>query len=108
MQTRVNAVGPSIVAASVAFLPAFKLFDWALIACWEWQHQGRRMKITLWADDRAFELTLFFCAIVFYVAARYLQRHLPSDQQIRRLPLVIGAALGMFVIYFGVVAYLWP
>ena len=107
MQTQVKAVGLGIVAPSVVFLPAFKLFDWALIAYWERQHQGRRMKITLWADDRAFMLTLFLCAIVFYVTVRYLQRHLPVDQQIKRRWLVIGAAFSMVTVYFAVVAYLW-
>ena len=105
MQTRVKAVGLGIVAASVAFLPAFKLFDWALIAYWEWQHQGRRMKIALWADDDAFRLALFLSAIVFYFTIRYLQRHQPVDQQIKRRWLVIGALISVVVVYFAVFAY---
>jgi len=108
VQMRVKAVGLGIVAAAMAFLPAFKLFDWALISYWEWQHEGRRMKITLWADDQAFMLTLLFCATVFYVTVQYLQRHIPVDQQIKRRWLVISAAFSMVVVYFAVVAYLWP
>ena len=108
MQTRVKAVCVGIGAVLVSSLPAFKLFDWALIAYWEWQHQGRRMKITLWADDSAFILTLLLCTIGFYATVRYLQRHLPIDQRINRLSLVISVAFGMVVTYFAVVAYLWP
>lgn len=76
------------------------------IAYWEWQHQGRPMKITLWADDRAFLLTLLVCAIVFYVAVRYLQRRLPVHQQIKRRTLVVGAVVGVVFVYLAV-AYLW-
>jgi hypothetical protein len=105
MQTRVKRVCAGIVAALVAFVPSFKVFDWALIAYWEWQHEGRKMKLTLWADDRALLLSLFLCAIVFYVTVRYLQRQSPTDQQIRRRWLVIGAVFGVVVVYLSVVAY---
>lgn len=87
MQTRVKAVCVGIGAVLVSSLPAFKLFDWALIAYWEWQHQGRRMKITLWADDSAFILTLLLCTIGFYATVRYLQRHLPSTSELTAYPL---------------------
>jgi hypothetical protein len=40
MRTRVKTVCAGIVAALVAFVPSFKVFDWALIAYWEWQHVG--------------------------------------------------------------------
>ena len=106
MQTRGKAAARGILAALIAFLPLFKLFDWLLIAYWEWQHAGRRMKFTLWADDRAFLLTLFLCAVVFYVTVRYLQCHQPADQQIKRRSLVIAAALGVIVVYLTMVAYL--
>lgn len=107
MRTRVKAVCTGIVATLVAFVPSFKIFDWALVAYWEWQHEGRRMKITLWADDRALLLSLSLCAIVFYLMVRYFQRHLPADQQIKRRWLVIGAVCGVVVVYLSIVAYVW-
>ena len=107
MQTRVKAMCAGVLAAFAAFVPSFALFDWALITYWEWQHEGRKMKFTLWADDRAFILTLFLCAIVSYVTVRYSQRHLPIGQQIKRPALVIDATVGMVVVYFAVVAYFW-
>jgi hypothetical protein len=107
MQSPVKAVCLGFIAALAALLPAFKLFDWMFIAYWEWQHQGRPMKITLWADDRAFLFTLFLCAIVFYVAVRYLQRRLPLDRQIKRRTLVVGAVVAVVFVYVAVAAYLW-
>lgn len=105
MRTRVKAVCAGVVVALVAFVPSFKVFDWALIAYWEWQHEGRKMKITLWADDRALLLSLSICAVVFYVMVRYFQHYLPADQQIKRRSLVIGAVFGVVVVYLSIVAY---
>jgi hypothetical protein len=105
MRTRVKTVCAGIVAALVAFAPSFKVFDWALIAYWEWQHEGRKMKITLWADDRALLLSLSLCAVVFYVTVRYLQRHLPADQQTKQRSLVIGTVFGAVVVFLSIVAY---
>jgi hypothetical protein len=106
MRTRVKTVCAGVVAALVAFVPSFKIFDWAFIALWEWQHDGRKMKITLWADDRALMLSLSLCAVVFYAVVRYLQRAMPAGQQIKRRWLVIGAVFGVVVIYLSIVAYL--
>jgi hypothetical protein len=58
MQTGVKAVCGGIVAALLAFVPSFMLFDRILIAYWERQHDGRPMK--LGADERALLLALFF------------------------------------------------
>ena len=106
MQTRVKALCAGIVAALLAFVPLFALFDWALITYWEWQHEGRRMKFTFWADERALLSVLPFCAIVFYVSVRHLQRHAPLDQQINRRSLVIAGVSGIAVAYLSIVAYL--
>jgi membrane protein implicated in regulation of membrane protease activity len=106
MQARVKAVCGGIVAALLAFVPSFMLFKRILVACWEWHHGGR-MKITFWADDRAFIIVLVVCAALFYLTARYLQRRLSKDQQIKRRPLLIGAASGVILIYFSVVTYVW-
>ena len=107
MRKRIKAVCAGVVVTLVAFVPSFKIFDWVLIAYWEWQHEGRKMKITLWADDRALLLSLSLCAIVFYLMVRYFQRHSPANQQIKRRSLVIGAVLGVVVVYLSVVAYVW-
>jgi hypothetical protein len=107
MRKGVKAVCAGVVVALVAFVPSFKVFDWVLIAYWEWQHEGRKMKFTLWADDRALLLSLSLCAIVFYLMVRYFQRDLPADQQIKRRSLMIGAVFGVIVVYLSVVAYVW-
>jgi hypothetical protein len=107
MQTRVKAVSGAVVAALVTFVPSFMLFDWILVAYWEWQHEGRPMKITLWADEPALLITLLLCAAVFYLAARYLQRRLPMQKQIKGWSLLIGAASSVVLIYFSVYAYVW-
>jgi hypothetical protein len=107
MQRPVKAVCGGIAAALVVFVPSFVLFDWTLVAYWEWQHEGRPMTITLWADDRALLMTLLLCAAVFYLTVRYLQRRLSMDQQIKRQSLLIGAASGVVLIYFSVYAYVW-
>jgi hypothetical protein len=105
MKTRVKAVCGGVVAGVMAFVPSFMLFDWILVAYWEWQHEGRPMKITLWADERALLMALLLCAAVFYLTARYLQRRLSMDQQIKRRSLLIGAASGVVLIYASVYAY---
>ena len=107
MQTRVRALCAGIVAALVAFVPSFTFFDCALIAYWEWQHEGRKMKFTLWADERALLLALSLCAVVFYVTVRYLQRHAPLDQQIKRRSLVIAGLSGVVVLYLIAAAYVF-
>lgn len=103
MHTRVKTIGAGIGAAFVAFVPLFKVFDWALIAYWEWQHQGRRMKLTLWADDCALLSSLCLSALVFILAVRYLQRHMSTGERIKLRSLVIGGILGVAVAYFCIV-----
>lgn len=105
MQTLVKALCAGILAALLAFVPSFALFDWALIAYWEWQHEGRKMKFTLWADERALLLALLLSAVVFYLSVRYLQRNAPFDQQIKRRSLLIAGLSGVAVVYLSVFAY---
>jgi hypothetical protein len=107
MQTRIKAACGGIVAALVAFVPSFLLFDRMFIAYWEWQHEGRPMKFTFWADERALLLALSLCAVVFYAVVRYLQRHAASGQQIQRRSLVIAGASGVVVVYLSVLAYVF-
>jgi predicted MFS family arabinose efflux permease len=82
------------------------LFEWAWITYWEWQHEGRKMKFTLWADDRALLSALALCALVFYVSARYVQRHAPVDQRIKARSLVIASVSAAIVVYVSVVTYI--
>jgi hypothetical protein len=104
MQTRLKAVCAGIVVALAAFVPSFKVFDWVLVAYWEWQHD-KKMKITLWADDRALLLALLLCGVVFYVTVRYWQRHLPAEQRIKRRWLVVGALFAVIVVFLSIAAY---
>jgi hypothetical protein len=107
MGMRVKTLCAGIVAALVAFVPLFALFDWALIVYWEWQHEGRKMKFTLWADERALLLALSLWAVIFYVSARHFQRHAPADQQFSPRSLVIAGISGVAVIYASVITYLF-
>ena len=104
MQTRLKALCAGIIAASMAFVPLFAIFDWAFIEYWEWQHEGRKMKFTLWADERALPLALSLCAVVFYMTVRHLQRNAPADQQVKRRTLVIAGVSGAALMYFSIVA----
>lgn len=104
MQTRAKTISSSFVAAAISFVASFKLFDWALIVYWEWQHQ-RKMKFTFWADSRALLLAICFCSVVFYTTTRYIQRKMPADQQMRRRSLVLGTVLGAVLVLFSIVAY---
>jgi hypothetical protein len=106
MPTRVRAICAGIIAALVAFVPLFMLFEWAWITYWEWQHEGRKMKFTLWADDRALLSALALCALVFCVSARYVQRHAPVDQRIKARSLVIASVSAAIVVYVSVVTYI--
>jgi hypothetical protein len=106
MPTRVRAICAGFVAALVAFVPLFMLFDWVLVMYWEWQHEGRKMKFTLWADDRALQSALALCALVFYVSARYIQRDAPVDQRIKARSLVIAGVSAAIVVYLSVVTYI--
>jgi hypothetical protein len=105
MPTRVRAICAGIIAALVAFVPLFMLFDWALITYWEWQHESRKMKFTFWADERALLSALALCAPVFYVSARYIQRHAPVDQRIAARSLAIASISAAIVVYLSVVTY---
>ena len=106
MRTRVKTVCAGIVAALVAFAPSFEVLDWVLIRYWEWQHEGRKMKLTLWADDRALLLSFCLCAVVFYITVRYLQRYLPTDRRLGPRWLVIGAGVGVVAVYLSIVAHM--
>ena len=105
MQTRVKSLCAGIFGAVLAFVPSFALFDWALILYWEWQHEGRKMKFTLWADERALLLALSLCAVIFYTIVRHFQRQAPPNHQFNRRSLVIAAISGVAVIYVSLLAY---
>jgi len=105
MQTRVKVLCAGIIASLAVFVPFFAVFDQLFIACWACQHDGRKMKFTLWADERALPFTLALCAVVFYVTVQYLQRSAPVDQQIRRRSLLIAGVSGVVVAYLATVAY---
>jgi hypothetical protein len=106
MATRVKTICAGVVASLAAFVPLFALFDWALVAYWEWQHEGRKMKFTLWADERALLFALSLCAVVFYITVRSFQRCKPTDQRFSPLSLVIAGISGVTVIYVSVLTYL--
>ena len=106
MGMRLKSLCAGIVAAVMAFVPLFVIFDWALVAYWEWQHEGRKMKITLWADERALLLALSLCAVIFFITARRFQRHTPADQWLSPLSLVIAGISGETVIYISVLIHL--
>jgi H+/Cl- antiporter ClcA len=75
---RLRAAVVALVAALLALIVSYKMFLWALIKYWEWQHHGRRMKFTFWADERALPLALLVCAIVFFVTFKYIQQRRKS------------------------------
>ena len=75
---RVRPVVVAVGAALSALAVCHKVFLWAFIKYWEWQHDGRRMKFTFWADERALSLAIPICGGVFLFTLRYLHRRYRS------------------------------
>jgi hypothetical protein len=66
------------IAAMLAFVVFYQVFRWLFIRYWEWQHDGRRMKFTFWADERALPLALLVGVLAFYLTLRYCWRRSAS------------------------------
>ena len=64
---RLRAFAIGLVVALSVFVSSHKLFLWAFIKYWEWQHDGRPMKFTFWADERALPWSVLAFAVVFFV-----------------------------------------
>jgi hypothetical protein len=71
---RMWARAASGIAAISALVVAYQAFRWVLIRYWEWQHEGRRMKFTIWAEERALPLAVLAGVFAFYVTLRYFRR----------------------------------
>ena len=69
-RSTVRPVVVAVGAALSALAVCHKVFLWAFIKYWEWQHDGRRMKFTFWADERALSLALLICGGVFLFTLR--------------------------------------
>ena len=72
--TKVRAVVVALFVALLAFAVFYNAFIRIFIKYWEWQHDGRPMKFTFWADERALPLSVLACAIVFFVTFRHFRR----------------------------------
>jgi hypothetical protein len=70
---RLRAIVLALLAVLSALVISYKVFLWMFIKYWEWQHEGRRMKFTFWADERALPLALIVCVVVFFLTTRYLR-----------------------------------
>ena len=69
LQSQKYKSGRSFLLASLAalltYFPLHGAFLRAFIKYWEWQHDGRRMKFTMWADERAMPSVLLVVPVVF-------------------------------------------
>lgn len=72
--TRVRAVVVALFVALLAFALLYNAFLRAFVKYWEWQHHGRPMMFTFWADERALPLSVLACAIVFFFTFRHFLR----------------------------------
>jgi hypothetical protein len=72
--TQVRAVVVAVFVALLAFAVFYNVSLRAFIKYWEWQHDGRPMKFTFWADERALPVALLACAIVFFFTFRHFRR----------------------------------
>jgi hypothetical protein len=70
-----KAMAITAIATLAGFALSYRLFLWGFIKYWERQHAGQKMKLTVWADQRAFPLALIVCLFVFYFTLKWLQRH---------------------------------
>jgi hypothetical protein len=68
------AAGVALLAASLTLILSYKILDWFLIRYWEWQHDGRRMAFTLWADFRAIPLAILTSLVVVFLTFRVVRR----------------------------------
>jgi hypothetical protein len=80
VKEKVQAAGMSLLTSLCALVLSYQLFDWALIRYWEWQHDGRRMKFTFWADERAIPLAVLVCIFVLFLTNRLIRRRLENDR----------------------------
>ena len=64
------AAGVSLVAAALSFILFYTGLDWFLIKLSEWQHEGRRMAYTFWADFRAIPPAIVISLVVLFVGYR--------------------------------------
>jgi len=71
---RMRAWAVSGIAAISASVIVYRLFRWVFILYWEWQHEGRRMKFTFWADERALPLAVLAGFFAFYLPFRYYRQ----------------------------------
>ncbi|MCU1287125.1 MAG: hypothetical protein JWO13_3475 [Acidobacteriales bacterium] len=69
----------ALLTTFVVFATSYKLLLWDLISYWEWQHDGRRMKFTFWADERALPLALFVSGISLFLTLKYLRKRQASN-----------------------------
>jgi uncharacterized BrkB/YihY/UPF0761 family membrane protein len=72
---QVRAFVVAVFVALLAFAVFYNAFLQAFIQYWEWQHDGRPMKFTFWADERALPVALLACALVFFFTFRHFQPH---------------------------------
>ena len=72
--TQVRAVFVAPCAALLAFAVFYNAFIRIFIKYWEWQHDGRPMKFTFWADERALPLSVLAFAVVFFVTFTHFRR----------------------------------
>jgi hypothetical protein len=80
IKEKVLAAGISLLTSLCALVVSYEFFDWVLIRYWEWQHDGRRMKITFWADFRALQLAVLFCIVVLIPANRLIRKRMEKDR----------------------------
>ena len=64
---QMSAYAAAGIAATSVFVVLYQVFRWLFIRYWEWQHDGRRMKFTFWADERALLLALLVGLLAFYL-----------------------------------------
>ena len=71
---RMRAYAASGIVAMSALVVAYQLFRWVFTRYWEWQHEGRRMMFTFWAEERALPLAVLAGVFAFYATLRYYRR----------------------------------
>jgi hypothetical protein len=74
---KTNNLKPAIrasLSALCTLLVSYAAFRWVLMRYWEWQHQGRKMMFTFWADFNAVPLALLTSISAFVVIFVRLRR----------------------------------
>jgi hypothetical protein len=74
IKAKALAAVASLLAGSLALVLSYEVLDWFLIRYWEWQHDGREMVYTFWADFRTIPFAILVSLVAVFLTYRFIRR----------------------------------